>query len=121
MLAVLGLVIPEFVRVYPGEKFSFAAVPNVIDAHDALPESMSQIFLFISLFEACSFAAVANMGGYDRAPGDFSFDPLGFYPKEAAKRKEIQLKELKNGRLAMMAVGGMVTQAALTGHHFPYL
>lgn len=121
MLAALGLVVPEFVRVYPGEQFSFAAVPNVIDAHDALPESMRQIFLFISLFESCSLPAVSNMGGYDRAPGDFSFDPLGLYPKDAAKQKEMQLKELKNGRLAMVAVGGMVTQAALTGHHFPYL
>jgi len=121
MLAALGLVVPEFVRVYPGEQFSFAAVPNVIDAHDALPESMRQIFLFISLFEACSLPAVSNMAGYDRAPGDFSFDPLGLYPKDAAKQKEMQLKELKNGRLAMLAVGGMVTVAAITGKHFPYL
>ena len=28
--------------------------------------------------------------------------------------------ELKNGRLAMMAFSGIVTQAALSGHGFPY-
>ena len=32
-----------------------------------------------------------------------------------------QLAELKNGRLAMLAFGGMVTQAQLTGHEFPFL
>merc|ERR1712187_566755 len=34
MLAYVGLVVPDFVRI-PGEKFSFEAVPVSIDAHDA--------------------------------------------------------------------------------------
>ncbi|CAE7517785.1 FCPF [Symbiodinium natans] len=34
MLAWLGLVVPDFVRL-PGEKFSFEAVPVSIDAHEA--------------------------------------------------------------------------------------
>ena len=33
----------------------------------------------------------------------------------------MQLKELKNGRLAMVAIGGMVAGAQITGHGFPYL
>jgi hypothetical protein len=103
----LGLVVPEFVRV-PGEQFSFSAVPRVIDAHDALPDSMGQIFLWISFLEACSFAALANMNEFDRAPGNFGFDPLNLYPKDAAKQTEMQVKELKNGRLAMIAVRFLV-------------
>jgi hypothetical protein len=94
MLAVAGFVVPEFVRV-PGEQFSFESIPKVIQAHDALPESMIQIFGWISFLEASSFAALANMNEFDRVPGDFGFDPLNLYPKEAAKRKEMQLKELK--------------------------
>eukprot|EP00403_Amphidinium_massartii_P021282 CAMPEP_0178402340 /NCGR_PEP_ID=MMETSP0689_2-20121128/16787_1 /TAXON_ID=160604 /ORGANISM="Amphidinium massartii, Strain CS-259" /LENGTH=180 /DNA_ID=CAMNT_0020023229 /DNA_START=113 /DNA_END=652 /DNA_ORIENTATION=- len=35
MLAWVGLVVPDFVRI-PGEAYSFEAVPRVIDAHDAL-------------------------------------------------------------------------------------
>jgi light-harvesting complex I chlorophyll a/b binding protein 4 len=121
MLATVGFVVPEFVRI-PGEQFSFESIPKVIDAHDALPDSMKQIFLWISLIEAMSFPAYAGMSqGYDRRPGDYSFDPLGFYPTDPQKQKEMQLKELKNGRLAMIAIGGMVTGSAITGHGFPYL
>eukprot|EP00586_Coscinodiscus_wailesii_P001827 CAMPEP_0172477892 /NCGR_PEP_ID=MMETSP1066-20121228/1445_1 /TAXON_ID=671091 /ORGANISM="Coscinodiscus wailesii, Strain CCMP2513" /LENGTH=206 /DNA_ID=CAMNT_0013236905 /DNA_START=87 /DNA_END=707 /DNA_ORIENTATION=- len=120
MLATVGFVVPEFVRI-PGDQFSFEAVPKVIDAHDALPDSMGQIFLWISLLEACSFAALANMNEYDRAPGDFGFDPLGLFPMDPEKQKTMQLAELKNGRLAMIAIGGMVAGAAVTGKGFPYL
>jgi Chlorophyll A-B binding protein len=39
-------------------------------------------------------------------------------PEQVKLMKE---KELLNGRLAMMAIGGIATQAVLTGHGFPYL
>jgi hypothetical protein len=121
MLACVGLVVPEFVRV-PGEQFSFDAVPNVIDAHDALLDtSMKQILLWISLAEAMSLGALSNMNEFDRAPGDFGFDPLKLMPEDPEKAKEMQLKELKNGRLAMVAIGGMIHGAIVTGHGFPYL
>jgi len=122
MLASLGFVVPEFFRI-PGEQFSFENVPTVIEAHDKLPDSMSQIFLWISLIESCSIPALAGLNNpaFDRAPGDFSFDPLGLYPTDPEKQKEMQLAELKNGRLAMIAVGGMVAGASVTGGHFPYL
>ena len=107
MLAVVGIVVPEFVRI-PGAQFSFDAVPRVIEAHDALPDSMMQIFLWISFLEAVSFPALANMNAFDRAPGSFSFDPLNLYPKDAAGQKKFQVNELKNGRLAMVAIGGYV-------------
>jgi len=121
MLATVGIVVPEFMRI-PGEQFSFESIPNVIDAHDALANtSMIQIFAWISFVEACTFPALANMNNYDRAPGDYGFDPLGLKPQSPEKLKEYQLAELKNGRLAMIAIGGMVTGAAITGHGFPYL
>ena len=99
MLAVVGLVVPEFVRI-PGEAYSFEAIPKVIDAHDALLDtSMKQILLWISLWEAMSLGALSNMNEFDREPGNFGFDPLGMMPKDEAGKKTVQLKELKNGHL----------------------
>jgi len=120
MLAVVGLVVPEFVRI-PGEAYSFEAIPKVIDAHDALLDtSMKQILLWISLWEAMSLGALSNMNEFDREPGNFGFDPLGMMPKDEAGKKAMQLKELKNGRLAMVAIGGMIHGAIVTGKGFPY-
>ena len=48
------------------------------------------------------------------------FDPIGFI-SDPAKKEEMQMKELANGRLAMFAFGGAVTQAVLTGNTFPWL
>ena len=49
----------------------------------------------------------------DRVAGEFSYDPTNFYKKaSAAKKDTLQLQELKNGRLAMMAM------AAYTAEHW---
>ena len=47
------------------------------------------------------------------------FDPIGFI-SDPAKKEEMQMKELANGRLAMFAFGGAVTQAVLTDNTFPW-
>jgi len=45
----------------------------------------------------------------DRVPGDFGFDPLNkLKGKSEAEINDMKLKEIKNGRLAMLAIGGMI-------------
>merc|ERR1719371_168332 len=51
----------------------------------------------------------------DHVPGDLGFDPLGLKPKDPKEFKTMQTKELNNGRLAMIAVAGMVAQERATG------
>ena len=59
--------------------------------------------------------------GSGREPGDFGLDPLGFLTgKSEEEVNKMKLMELKNGRLAMFAFSGVVTQAVLTGNGFPY-
>jgi hypothetical protein len=54
-------------------------------------------------------------GQTDRRPGDFSLDPF------KATDKSMLEKEISHCRLAMFAIGGVVTQSALAGHGaFPY-
>jgi len=51
----------------------------------------------------------------DHEPGDLGFDPLGLKPKDPKELKEMQNKELNNGRLAMIAAAGMIAQELATG------
>ena len=49
-------------------------------------------------------------------PGDLGFDPLGIYYQEGpTKQNELRLQEIKNGRLAMMAITGFSVQEFLWG------
>jgi hypothetical protein len=52
----------------------------------------------------------------DHEAGDLGFDPLGLKPTDPAELKEMQTKELNNGRLAMIAAAGMVVQELATGN-----
>ena len=53
-----------------------------------------------------------NGNGY---PGGKLFDPIGFSRGDEAKLAEYKVKEVKNGRLAMVALVGFVAQYKATG------
>ena len=55
-----------------------------------------------------------NPENEDYFPGNIGFDPLGFYPKSKEGQLEMQQKELNNGRLAMLAILGFVSQEYVT-------
>lgn len=120
MLAVVGFVASGFVQL-PGEMHQVSAVA----AHNAAVQTgaMSQILMWTGLFELLSTKVVSEMlDGSGRAPGDFMFDPLKFSEGKSDKVKaDFALKELQNGRLAMLAFSGIVTQAVLTGKDFPFI
>lgn len=97
-----------------------------VTAHDALVEygAMGQIFLWIGVAESIATVSLIQMLYEDsgREPGDFGLDPLGFLNgKSEEEVNRMKLRELKNGRLAMLAFSGVVTQAVLTQGPFPYV
>lgn len=125
MLAWTGFVATDLgAKIYPFPE-AYEGLTSVT-AHDALVQqgAMSQLLLWISVVEAISTVAVLQMLYEDsgRKPGNFGFDPLGFMKgKSDAEKEEMELKEIKNGRLAMLAFSGVVTQAVLTQGPFPYV
>jgi len=51
----------------------------------------------------------------DGAIGFQDFDPLGLKPEDPEELKEMQTKELNNGRLAMIGAAGMIAQELVSG------
>mmetsp|Transcript_23839 Transcript_23839/g.49001 ORF Transcript_23839/g.49001 Transcript_23839/m.49001 type:complete len:484 (+) Transcript_23839:77-1528(+) len=74
---------------------------------------IAQISAFAMIIEGKFFPKDSWIGQMDREPGDLGFDPLKL-AKDAESMKSMQLKELKNGRLAMMAFMSYVV-----GHYLP--
>lgn len=119
MLATLGFVATEFVHL-PGAVHEVSS----IEAHNAgvTAGSMAQILILISALEFIGIVALKQtFDGSGRIPGEFGFDPLNFYNgKSSAQKVKLQAQELENGRTAMLAFAGIVTQAVATGKGFPY-
>jgi light-harvesting complex I chlorophyll a/b binding protein 1 len=119
MLASLGFVAAS-VAPLPGDIHQISAVA----AHDVFVKNggLAQVFQTITILELVSLKATMEMmDGSGRAPGDFGFDPCGLWRGKSEKDREtMAMKELANGRLAMLAFSGMITQAVLTGKGFPF-
>ena len=83
---------------------------------------MGNMLVFIGLFEMVSWLAISEMlQGSGREPGFYGW---GMQYLEGKTEKEIEwlkYQEIMNGRLAMMAFGGAVTQSVLYDVGFPYL
>jgi len=128
MLASLGyLVAEQFHPLFGGQ----IDVPSFV-AFQATPlQTFWPAVLFITssfeVFSVFTFESPLLSSGEvwsmrkGHYPGDFGFDPLGlsrptgFGPTGEAELKEMQNRELNNGRLAMIGIAGMVAQEAVSG------
>merc|ERR1711968_234415 len=120
MLAALGFLVGEnFHPLFGGDidvpaYLAFQQTPlqtfwPAVVAAIAIPEVFS-VFSFNSPFGGQPWSIRT-----DYASGDLGFDPLGLKPTDPAELKEMQTKELNNGRLAMIAAAGMIAQELATG------
>jgi hypothetical protein len=125
MLAALGFPIAE--QFHPlfatDDAPSFSAFQQT-----PLQTFWPAVVLVIAIAEVFSVFTFQNPASYvdgkpaqpwtmrlDHQPGDLGFDPLGLKPTNPAELAEMQTKELNNGRLAMLAIAGMVAQEGVTG------
>ena len=97
----------EFVGLpaYPGYN------PNPVEAFTSVPaEGLLQIVAFMAYIECVTNGdkvTMSTMFADGRAPGDLGFDPLKFGENKET-RARLEMAELKNGRLAMLAVSGTI-------------
>merc|ERR1719379_1864366 len=119
MLASLGFLVGEKFHPLWGGNLDMPAV--------FAPQNIPSSSFWPAAFIALSVPVILNQGtqnwqyGYpemvdeSRVPGDFGFDPLGLKPKNPKEMKEMQEKEINNGRLAMIAAAGIIAQEWVTG------
>ena len=107
MLASLGFVVQQYVTL-PG----MVHCDNANDAPAAAGTSaMLQIVFGLGLLEFWTNKGNVTMENMfndpARVPGNLGFDPMNM-AKGGAASEDMQMKELANGRLAMLAISGMI-------------
>lgn len=101
-----------------GVTFSDIAKAAPLDAIQMVPAAgWMQIFFVAGWFE--SIAYYRQWVKDSPIPGDYGYDPLGFTKREGGWDSEeltsLRLKEIKNGRVAMMTIAAWVSDEMIPG------
>jgi hypothetical protein len=117
MLASLGIFAGEkFQTLFGSQDTTTPAVQLFLKGAPVVPVNTfwGAVIVGVGFAELIAQNAVTQ-GPADRVPGDVGWDPLGIKPKTTDGLREMQNKELNNGRLAMLAAAGMIAQEMVTG------
>mmetsp|Transcript_54313 Transcript_54313/g.170731 ORF Transcript_54313/g.170731 Transcript_54313/m.170731 type:complete len:284 (+) Transcript_54313:83-934(+) len=130
MLACIGYIVPEYARfpgyLSPSQELKFTDVPNGLAAFSKVPLlGWLQILFFCGALERTGFTLTKDAGiGFMQdasmkgEPGNYGLGFIGAFntiPSEPAQRVRKLNAELANGRLAMVAILGMLFQNGTLG------
>jgi len=124
MLAVTGWISVDLGARFPLAGEPFDSVPSSFLAHDVMVSNgiFGFMLLAIGMVEFCTSGAVlvqVSKGEIERDAGDYKFGDK-YLPADEKAAFEMKVKEINNGRLAMLAFSGIATQTALGSEAFPY-
>jgi Chlorophyll A-B binding protein len=121
MLAAAGWPISE---LFDGKIASWLHMSPLLQSADRAPSvlngglgKVSPVYWVVCLAAAGAIDlygifAASKKPGYQ--PGNLGFDPLGVFPKEKSGQDWFELAEIKNGRLAMIAITAFAFQEFVT-------
>jgi hypothetical protein len=122
MLAAAGWPLSE---LFDAKLANLFGLDPIVDYTDRAPSILNgglghiSPFYWIACLVGAGFIDVyaiskgpSNTPGY--FPGNLSFDPFGIYPKDKKGQMNMQLAEIKNGRLAMIAITAFAFQEAVS-------
>jgi len=121
MLAAAGWPVSELVQPWLSKALG---APDLLAQGEEAPSLLNGgldkinplFFMGVIIFSATVEATALNrMKAADAMPGDLGFDPLKLYTgKDSAVQRDLELKELNNGRLAMLAITWYAVEEFLT-------
>jgi len=105
MLATVGWIWPKYVFHFAGK---LSIDDPILAARKADLQWWAQFILLCGVFEFYKYQQELDGKTYvpTASGGTPVYDVMDIYPKDEAKRKEMELAELKNARLAMLGMAG---------------
>ncbi len=103
MLATVGYVFPKYIYHFPGTVSTEDPIAAIFQAD---PQWWAQFLVLCATIEGYKYRESLKGNIIDYAK---------LYPKNEAKQRDIELKELKNGRLAMIGIAGFVAAHFIPG------
>ena len=116
MLAAAGWPLSE---LFDKKIANMLSLAPLLDGNDRVPSllngglgKVSPVYwgICVILASGIELYGMSKKSSPDYFPGNLGIDPFGLYPKTEAEQRSMQLKELKNGRLAMIAIFGFALQ-----------
>jgi len=122
MLAAAGWPLSELLDRNIADYFG---VPTTLDNADRVPSLLNGGLENITpeFWGAClGMSAAIDLYGVQKSrsgdpsyfPGNLGYDPLNLYPRTQDAQRQMQLAEIKHGRLAMLAVVGYASQESVS-------
>lgn len=123
MLAVVGWPLAE---LWDKPIADAVGLPSLLTKSGESPSLLNGGLDKIDVAYWVAFAALAGIIELENAkmkeerpkeyiPGDCNFDPLNFLPADKEAKMKMMTKEIKHGRIAMMAILGFAIQEAIYG------